>query len=100
MSPHRKEEIGTQCRENGYAGDLEGQTGDHDVDARLLHILVIGGVGKSAAEGLQHEREDVAADEDDGVGAGFQTGEMLTVGEDDAREGEVDGCGEETGGDG
>lgn len=78
---------------------MKGQSGDHDVDARLLGIGAgVGGVGHGAADGLQDEGEDVAADEDDGVGAGFEAGEVFAVDEDDAREAEVDGCGEEAGG--
>ena len=58
-----------------------------------------GGVGDATAHGLQYEGKDVAADEDDGVGTGFEAGEVAAVGEDYAGKGEVDGGGEEAGGD-
>ncbi|KAL9008725.1 MAG: hypothetical protein Q9173_006176, partial [Seirophora scorigena] len=83
--------------EDGQADDLEAEARDHDVDACLLRGLCVGSVGQGATDGLQDEGEDVAADENDGVGAGFEAGDGFAVDEDDAREGEVDGCGYEAG---
>ena len=95
LLPHRPNEIRTQDGKHGQADDLEAETCDHDVDTRLFGIVVIRCISQSAADSLQDKREDVAADEDDGVGARFEASQMFAVDEDDAREGEVDGGGEE-----
>lgn len=89
--------VGAQGHEDGQADDLEAEAGDHDVNACLLQGPRVGGVGQGAADGLQDEGEEVAADENDGVGAGFEAGDGFAVDKDDAREGEVDGGGEEAG---
>lgn len=75
---------------------MEAQACNHDVDPGLLEGVRVGGVGECAPDGLQDEGEDVAADEDDGVGAGLEAGEGFAVDDDDAGEGEVDGGGDET----
>ncbi len=100
LAPNAPREIGAQSHEDTQADDLEAQAGDHDVDPGLLEGFGVGGVGERAADGLHDEGEDVAADEDDGVGAGFEAGEGFAVDDDDAGEGEVDGGGDEAGGDG
>lgn len=90
-APHRDGEVAAEDHEDGERGDLEGQARDHDVDARVLQGGArVGDGGDGAAGGLQHERDDVAGDEDDGVGAGAEAGEGLAVDDDEAAEGEVD----------
>lgn len=59
--------------------------------------MVVCRVCQSTANGLKHEWEDVAADENDGVGAWFEAGDGFAVDEDDAREAEVDGSGQKAG---
>ena len=48
---------------------MEGQSGDHDVDAQLiLGVFVgIGGGGDATPDGLQQQGDEIAADEEDGV---------------------------------
>ncbi len=92
------EEFGAQPREESQTDDLEDKTGNHDVDAGVCQRFGIGGIGDGTADRLQNEGEDVAADEDDGVGPRLEAGEGSAVGDDYTGEGEVDGGGEETGG--
>ena len=80
---------------------MEGQASDHDVVADVGgFVLVRGCASDAAARGLQHQREDVAGDEDERVGAGRDAGVCGAEGVDDAAEAEVEACGEEGGGDG
>lgn len=97
MLLHGPEEFGAQNCEESQADDLEDKTGDHDVDAGVCQRFGIGGVGDGTAHRLQNKGEDVAADEDDGVGPRLEAGEGSAVGDDDAGEGEVDGGGDKTG---
>lgn len=95
LAPHGPSEVCAQHGEHGQADDLEGQARNHDVDARLQQGIRARGIGQGAPDSLQDERKDVAADEDDGVGARFEPSEGFSVNEDDAREGKVDCGGEE-----
>lgn len=92
--------IRAQGDEDGQGDDLEGQTGNHDVDALLRFGVGVGSVGQCSADGLQHEGKDVAADEDVGVGVGREAGLIGAVDGDDARQADVDAGGQEAGGDG
>lgn len=77
---------------------MERQPRDHDVDACLLGRVASGRIGDATPDGLEDERKDVAADEDNGVRAGFEAGEGFAVDDDDTGEGQIDGGGDEAGG--
>lgn len=66
-------------------GGLQGDTGDDDAVAReqQLRLVVPGGRGEAAADGLQDQARDVGGDEDERVQARA-----------DAREGRVEGQGD------
>ncbi len=88
------EEVEAQQLEHEQRDDLEGQSRHHDVIARVgALVLVAGHRGHAAANGLEEEGDDVARDEDAGVGERFDVGVFGAKGDDDAREGEVDACG-------
>ena len=55
--------------------------------------------GDAASGALEEQCQEVAADEDEGVRAGSNPGVLGTVDGDDAGEADVDGGGEEGGGD-
>ena len=55
--------------------------------------------GHSASNGLKEQGDDVAGDEDAGVGEGLDVGIFRTECDDDAGEGEIDACSEKGGGD-
>ena len=70
-----------QADENAESEDLEGETGDGDVDGSLA---AAGGLrGEGAANGLEDEGEDVAGDEEPVVEFGGETG-VLRAEVDDA----------------
>jgi hypothetical protein len=54
----------------------------------------------TAANRLENQGDKVAADERDGIGARPETRETRAINDDQPREAEVDGCGEEGGTDG
>lgn len=95
LPPHLHRELGAQRHERRQRRDLAGEAGDHDVDADVLGVLVVRRRGEAAAGGLQDERDEVAADEEEGVGARADARDVLAVDDDDAAEAEVDGGAEE-----
>ena len=96
---HLHREIRTQTHEYEERNDLKRQTGNHDVDPilSLRRVAPRRRIGQRSTRGLQHQREDVCGNEDDGVGPRFEARELLAIEDDDAGEAEVDTCGEETG---
>ena len=93
-------ELGAEGGEEREREDLEGESCDHDVDAHLVLAGRVGARGDGAADGLQHQRDEVAGYEGEGVGAGTEAGEVFAVDDYDAGQAEVDGGGEEGWGDG
>ena len=79
---------------------MEGETSDHDVDAGFLGGRVFACGGNPSSGPLQHEREEVAEDEGEGVGSRLEPREALAIDDDDACETKVDGGAEEGGADG
>lgn len=62
------DEVEAEDGEDAEGGDLEGDTGDHQVDAGLLaRGAGVGDGGDGAAGGLEEEGEEVGGDEDVGV---------------------------------
>lgn len=72
---------------------MEDETGDHDVDSRLLGVWVVGGGSEAAAGTLEDERDEIAADKDEGVCPGLDSRGAFAIHDDDAGEAEVDGGG-------
>src|SRR3569833_630783 len=94
-------EVERDGHEDDEGEDLEGEAGDHDVVARVARAAVVRGHrGHAAARGLQHERDDIAGDEDAGVVFGREPAVLGPEGVDDAAEAEVDAGGHEGGRDG
>ena len=95
-------EVAGEHDEDEHDDDLEGETGDHDVGAELEQVWVVGwgAGGHTAAEGLEGEGDDVAGDEEAGIGFGGDAGVGYAKSEDDALDAEVDAGGVEGGADG
>ncbi len=87
MNPPRK--LRTEQHEQQQANHLRTQTRNHDVYTRLFVIFVLCIRGHAAANGLKQEREEIAAHEEDGVGARLETGEVLAVDHDYAGQAEI-----------
>ena len=93
-------EIGEETDEDQQREYLERDPRNEDVIAYVGTFVRVGGcAGEATARGLEEEREDVAGDEDTGVGEGGDAGVLGTESGDYAGEGEVETCGEEGGGD-
>lgn len=61
---HVQQEVPAEQHEDQQREDLEGQPRDHDVVPAVRRLaLVEGDGGEGAADGLEHERDDVAGDE-------------------------------------
>lgn len=74
-------EIQTQALKHQQRKHLERQAHHHDIIARgRALILMAGDGGHAAADGLEEEGDDVAGDEDGGVGEGFDAGVLGTEG--------------------
>jgi hypothetical protein len=70
------------------------------VHARVDFVLCFPGCCESTAEGLQDQRDQIRANEDDRVSPGCEEREWSSVGFYDAAEGEVDWGGDQCWGDG
>lgn len=92
--------MATQSREEGQRDNLERQTGDHDVDAQLVAVGVVGGSCDSTPDGLEEDGDKVAAHKDTRDGPRLQEAQLDRVDGDDAPEAQVDGGGEERRADG
>lgn len=72
---------------------MAGKTCYHDVDPGLTEVWLI--VFRSRSNGssgsLEHKREEVAKNKDNGVGSWLETGDILAVDDDDMAEADVDG---------
>lgn len=87
--------------EDGEGEDLEREPGDHDVVTRFGRFVVVRcHAGHAAADGLEQQGDEVARDEEARIRQGFDSGIGLPDRDHDARQGQVDACGEEGGGDG
>lgn len=91
VSAQSEGEVDAEGHEGREGDDLEDETGNHDVDARLLCVRVIGGGGEAAACALEDKREEVAADEEESIGPGLDSRGAFSIHDDDAGEAEVDG---------
>lgn len=92
---HLPRKLCTQDPKGPQADDLPGYTSNHDVDPHLNCVVFFGGGGDPSAGGLEEQRDNVASDEEDGIGAGLEAGERGGVDGDDSRKGEVDGGSQE-----
>ena len=87
-------EVQRKTDEEKEGEDLEREARNEDMVAQVGGFVVMtGGGGDATACGLQEEGEDVAGDEDAGVGEGGDAGVLRAEGCDDAGEGEVESCG-------
>ena len=70
--PHPEGVVETYGDECCHGGDLEREAGNHDV-RRLGHVLVIlrCGRGQSTTGALEDKTDEIARDEDHGVGLGL-----------------------------
>ncbi|KAK7995646.1 hypothetical protein PG990_014419 [Apiospora arundinis] len=96
-------EVHAQHREGDEREDLEGETGDHDVDAHVDLGLVAVARGRDATTStLQDQGDEVEGDEDPGVGHGLEAGVAQGRVEDvdDAGQAQVHAGGDEGGRDG
>lgn len=78
-------------------GDLRDETGDHDVNTKVVVFLCVGHAGDGAAGGLEDEGCKIAEDEGEGDGSCFENRKGFAIDGDDASEAEVDCGGEESG---
>lgn len=90
--------VGEAGDESRQHNDLQGQAGHGDVDARVVGAAGLG--GQRAAGGLQDEADNVKGDEDPVEELWLEAGELGRKVDDGFREGDVDGRGEEDGGEG
>lgn len=98
--PDTSGEISTKNDEDSQRDHLARKSRNHDIDPRLpQRLILVGGISQGTTNSLQHQTEDVTADEDDSVSPWFEASEMFPVHDDNAREAEIDPCAEEGGGD-
>lgn len=88
-----------QAHEDEQRDNLERDTGKHDGPSCIDSGVIAGCGCEPTAGALEDERDEVACDESDCVGARAETGYLLAVYDDDAGEAEVEGGSEESGGD-
>jgi hypothetical protein len=92
-------EFQPQSHEYEQRDDLKHNTSDHDGPSCLTPGVVVGRGCEPATGALKDERDEVAYHEGDCVGARAEAGDLLAVDNDYAAEAEVEGAGEEGGGD-
>ena len=78
---------------------MKHNTNDHDGPSYLAPGVFIGCGCEPAAGALEDERDEVAYDEGDCIGARAEAGDLLAIDDDYAGEAEVESAGEEGGGD-
>lgn len=92
--------VGDKSAEAEESDDLPHDTSDHEICAGFLIARAWSRArGQASTGALEHEREEVAADEDPGVELGSEAGGVGAELDDDVFEGEVDAGGDEGGGD-
>lgn len=96
--PHPDEEDPAEGNKDHQTNNLEDQTGLHDSQPDIAHGFVVRHAHYRAAGGLQDEGDEVAGDEEDGVGSRPEVGEALAEDDDYPGETEVDACCYEDGG--
>ena len=67
------------------------ETSNHDVDSKLVALLIVGGGGDGTAAGLQNKSDNVGNDKDDGNPLGLEQAEPDAEDGDDPAEADVDG---------
>jgi hypothetical protein len=92
-------EFQPQAHEDEQRDDLEHDTGKHNGPSCVASGVIAGCSCEPATGALEDERDEVACDEGDCVGARPETGYLLAVYDDDAGEAEVKGAGEACRGD-
>lgn len=100
VARHGQGEIGTHAHEQEQGNHLEGQAGNHDINARLLRVVIVGRRGNGTSGRLQNEGEDIETDEGDGINGRAEARNVSAIRDDDAGEADVDGGAEESRGDG
>lgn len=98
--PYPPCKLPTQHRKHCERADLEGEPRNHDMDAQLILAIGVSARSDRPARRLQEQRDEITRNERDSVGAGTNARVLGAVDDDDAREAEVDGSGEEGGADG
>lgn len=68
---------------------MEDETGNHDVDTHLSAVCVLCDGGEGAASTLEDERQEVAGNEDEGVGPGLDSRGAFPIHDHDAGEAEI-----------
>lgn len=97
VSAEAEGKVDAEQHEKCEGDDLEDETSNHDIDSDLSCVVVVGGGSKAATAALEDEREEVAADEDEGIGPGLDSRGAFSIHDDDAGEAEIDGGSQESG---
>ena len=93
--------LGGEQDEKSHAGNLEAETGDHDVRPQLWILVTLRlHAGDPAADTLEDQTDDVAGNEYLGVAGGLDPRHFGWEVLDDLTQTEVDACREECGSDG
>lgn len=95
-----EDEVTPDAEEENHGDDLRDETSNHDLDTSVGVSLGVGSGSQVTTNGLEDEREEIAADEDDGVKLGLETRVLSTDCGDDTTEAEVDTGSEQSRGEG
>lgn len=92
-----KDEVTPDAEEKDHGNDLGDETSNHDLDTNVGVVLCVGRGSQVTTDSLENEREQIAADEDDGVELGLETRVLSANCGDDTSEAKVDTSGEKRG---
>lgn len=97
VSAQAEGKVDAEKHEECEGDDLEDETSNHDIDSDLLCVVVVSGSSEAATGALEDEREEVAADEDEGIGPGLDSRGAFSIHDDNTGEAEIDGGSQEGG---
>lgn len=96
---HAAVKVGDEDAKDGHGEELKDDASHHDVGPLVLRGDGIGQRGLGAADGLDHEGDEIAGAKDDGIHPGREHGRTAPEVDDEFAEEDVEGGGEEDGGD-
>lgn len=99
LAPRGESKVGTHGHEHEEREDLEGQAGNHNINACLLGAAAVIRRGDAPPGALQDQREDIETDEGYGIDGGAEARNLSTENDDDAGQADIDGGAEEGGSD-
>lgn len=76
--------IDAQGEEEGQADHLPGHTSNHDVNANVGEVLVVGARGDTTTGSLEKEGDNVAGDEESSVCSCLEARDLFAVGDNNA----------------